>query len=216
MSDASTPTSTPASAPAAPTPGRRRRVWRFVRRALLIGFGVVVVLLIGVRLYLSDERLTGWVREELDARLTSPAELEGLSVALLDGIEIRGLRLGPPEGFKHDVLRVGLLRVRWSVGDLFLARVTLPEIALENVFAGLEENANGSGLDKVLGELLGPPGPEEPEPPPEPSEPFDPATFELPVPVELQTLRFEGLGAVIDQPELFLAAEGGPATSGAR
>jgi len=103
-------------APSAPAPGdpepsmsrpRRRSAARAVLAAVLrrlalagiAGVALVVLLLVAARLYFSDERLRQIALEEANARVPAKVTLAALELSLISGLELRGLRVGPPDGF---------------------------------------------------------------------------------------------------------------------
>lgn len=188
------------------TPHRGRRRW--VRRTVgLVGTTLAVLVIAGgaARLYLTDERLRRLAIAELVNRAEVPASIERLHVSILDGLEVVGLRIGPPQGFTLAPLVADRLALRWSFWDLLRLRVVVDEIAAEGLRVALEEGPRGRNVDVILARLTGPRPPAAPEPPLA-ATPAAPATkaadLSLPVRVEVRQVRLDGFAADVVQPGL--------------
>lgn len=195
------------SSPAAARPVARKRPlgWRILRG---IGFFVaglillVAVLLVAIRLYFSNERLRLLVVDEANARLPAKVELADIELSLISGIELRGLRLGPPAGFEKDVIAFDRVAVHWALWDLLDLAVIVDEVAIEGLSVCLEENEeHGRNLDRIIAALIPPAKEEEPELE-EPIEPFELTQPTLPVRIEVRSIVMKGTAVEVARPDL--------------
>ncbi len=188
------------------SPPRRRPVWRRVVRGLGIAVvaigGLAVILLIAVRLYFSDDRVRMLALDQARARVPAEVELAGLELSLVSGIELRGLRVGPPEGFERDVVAFDRVAVRWSLWDLLFLEVIIDEVAIEGLHLCVEENQeHGRNLDVIIA-ALAPPSEDDDEEEPDSEEPFELAQPSLPVRVEVREIVMKGTSVEVLRPDL--------------
>lgn len=117
---------------------RASRALRIAAKTLLALVCVPVGLLVGVAA--SPDWLIGaGLATGAHALLGTPEiGFDGFELDLLDGLDVSGLRIGPPEGFSRDVLRAERLELRYQPrallsGELRVTRLSLwrPSLALE-------------------------------------------------------------------------------------
>ena len=179
-------------------PPRRPHAWPVVRKILKMGgiaaaslLGLVVLTLVCVRLYFSDERLRGLAEQAARERLKTEVTIGHLEISLLSGLEIHDVRVSPPRGFTRDPIAFHRLAVHWSAVKLLRLHVVIPEIAFEGVRLALEENDQGQNLQTILAAVKGPSEP-QPEKPPEVTakKPLVVEQPSIPVRIEVQHLSF--------------------------
>src|SRR5690349_16822631 len=114
----------PAPLPQPPTskPGRARRWLRAIALGVSCLFGLAFAVLVGLRLYYSDARLTAMAQAWLSERSGGPVELRAIETSLTHGVEVRGLVIGALPGFRAETVRLGRLALHWSFWDLFRLR----------------------------------------------------------------------------------------------
>jgi hypothetical protein len=182
-----------------------------VRRTLGLAGTTITVLIVAAvvaRLYLTDERLRRLAVDELVSRADVPASIERLHVSILDGLEVGGLRVGPPQGFALAPIVADRLALHWSFWDLLRLRVVIDELAIEGLHVALEEGAHGRNLDVILARLTGPttasapPAVPAPPPPSPPAEPTKRAAFSLPLRIEVRRIAVEDFAADVVLPGL--------------
>lgn len=163
-------------APAAKPPKRKRRLFRWLRRGLL----ALLLLLVGLVAFVV------WLPlETLTHKLVLPKIRQtlgfddihagGVDFNLLEGLEIRDLRVGPPPGFKHDLMTLKTVRVKYDLTGITEGVIRIEEVLVESPAVFLEVVDGKSNVEALL-EML-PPS----EPPPE----------EEKGPLELPDLRVE-------------------------
>lgn len=164
------PESSAPERPAAPRPRKWRWAWRLLA-ALALAPVIALIAVVGVLAtlptWVSPERVRQEVVTAAHEALGVDVELASLDYHLGWGLELRGLRIGPPAGFTRDVLRLGGLDLRWTLpwradGAAVISRAALiePHVVIETL--------NGvRNLDRLV------PASDEPPPPePPPSEPL--------------------------------------------
>ncbi len=194
------PVSTPGEPETPSPPARPPRRRRWLRRLALIfgiGFGVVFLVSLGLRLYFHDDRLRQMLVDHLHERSGAEVRLDVLELSLTSGLELRGFAIGALPGFSEETVRFERFAFHWSFWDLLLLEVIIDELALERPHLTIEENATGQNL-AVLAARLSPPGPPEPEEPKEP-EPEDKQPLAQPsFPVRVVVGRLALVDAAVD------------------
>jgi hypothetical protein len=132
MAEAAVPSEAPDAH--APRPKRRRWLRRLVLSLILVPILLVasaVLLLFTLPYIVSDER----AREEITSRageaLHAKVEIDKLHYHPLTGIELSGVRIGPPEGFTRDVLRVDRIAIRYDLSGIWERTIDVQEISIE-------------------------------------------------------------------------------------
>jgi uncharacterized protein involved in outer membrane biogenesis len=150
------------AAPESPRPAVSRR-----RRRLLIAFGVVLALLVGVRAAL-PEVIRRVIESQASAALGRKVAVENVDLGLvmgraqIDGLAVGGPDLAAPIDPAHAVVRLARAGAQIAWLPLLTGKIHLREIALTSPSLRLERNADGSLAPLVLAK----PAP-EPEPEPE-------------------------------------------------
>jgi len=173
---ATPPPEEPGSEPAPPPEARRarrrarrRRAWRRVALASPLFLLVGLVLAIVELPYILPAEL---VRDEVVRAVTEATgadlEIRKLTYDPLTGLELEGVRLGPPEGFTEDVFTADRLRVRYSLAGALSRRVTVEAVKLDAPSFTLETRGGRTNVDALLEAVNRryPPGPPEPPGPP--------------------------------------------------
>ncbi|MHB8766236.1 MAG: DUF748 domain-containing protein [Deferrisomatales bacterium] len=127
--------------------------------------GLLVVL--GARLYLTQDRILGWVVPPLEERLNRRVRVAGAGGGLtglrLEGFEVRA------EGAGEPLLAAALLRVRWDPWALLTGKVQVDEVRLVGPQIRVVRRADGTlDVDDLLrpGPQAAPPAPGAPAEPP--------------------------------------------------
>ncbi len=136
---------------------------------ILVGLAAVVIVVVGAavlgaRLYLTKDRVLGWVVPPLEARLHRKVVVAdaggGLTGLYLDGLDVR------PEGAPEPLVAVDRLRVRWNLWALLAGRVEILEVRLVAPRIHVVRLADGRlDIDDLLapagaaGQAAEPPGP---------------------------------------------------------
>jgi len=155
--------------PPAPPAKRRRRGLRRLVLALALApvIAIIGLVLIIVTLprWITPERVRVEAIAAAKDFLHVDVDIAQVDYDLAWGIELRGIRIGPPAGFTRDVLQVEQIALRYALpwdGVVVIQKavVTRPHAVIETV----------NGVKNI--EALFPPG--EPKPKPEPAEPAAP------------------------------------------
>ncbi len=182
-----------------PSPRGRRRLAKLLRRVGIVvcaALALLVLAAVVLRWHYDDERLRQIVVESLHERTHGDVELASLELHLGSGLELHGMRIGPPPGFSKDVVRFDRFAFKWSLWDLLLLRAVVDELALEGLHLNIEENASGQNLARLAEGFAGTAGQHAaPEPKPEPSKEEKPQSAieqpSLPIKVELRRLTLK-------------------------
>lgn len=130
-----------------------RRVLRGLAWCFAGGALVVLIALVVARLYWNDARIKEQVAALASARLGVEVEITDFDLAFTSGVELHGLRVGPPTGFVHDVARIERMALHWRLAPLFALTLHLPEIAIDGLTVTLEETSAGRNVDALLAAL---------------------------------------------------------------
>ncbi|MBI4818842.1 MAG: hypothetical protein HY791_21405 [Deltaproteobacteria bacterium] len=161
----------------------------------IVVIGLLLTVLVGGLIFLpsiySPDRLRRRAERELTGMLGVPVGISGLEYDLLEGISIRGFRIGPPPQFSRDLFTAELVEVKWDLSELPSRRVTLSALRIEKPHFVLETRGDRTNLDIVLAAVAGPQRSESP-----PEAPGAPRTGPLsPVHAILQNVAVVDLGA---------------------
>src|SRR5262245_6574508 len=99
------------------------RRWRRALLAVAIGGPIGVIALLAASILLLPVIVTDDdVKQEAVSALTdalgTPVSIERLTYRPLSGMEISGLVIGPPPGFKRDVARIERIALRYDLSDI--------------------------------------------------------------------------------------------------
>lgn len=115
------------------------------------------------------------VRHELVSAITEnlgvKAEIQALTYGVFTGVELKGVRIGPPEGFERDLVRAERVALGYDLSGILSRRLVVEEVALEGAHLVLETRDGRRNLDAVLAYLQARASPAAPEPPPTPRAP---------------------------------------------
>lgn len=172
-----------------------RRVWKYFYRSVLALLFLTVGVLVGVRLYLNDARLTAIASEQLKKHVPFPVAFEGIELSLLNGIVLRGVDVGPPNAsYQRHVFTAKEMRVGYKLGPLLDKRLEIDTVCIVEPHATLEEKA-GKWNVVALGEAFGPASPEQK--PKDDSPPSD-----LPVAITLSRFCIDNLTLDVEGEQL--------------
>jgi autotransporter translocation and assembly factor TamB len=148
---------------------RRERWLRLLKRiGLGLGIFVLVLVLAVVLLTQTGPGRAFIVRVALpyvDAAIPGRIELRELARLAPSGVELRGVRVFDPRG--DEVLRLELLRVEISLGELVDGRIVIPEVELRQAAVDLRTIAEKRrGLVAAFVDPDAPKSPPSSEPPP--------------------------------------------------
>ncbi len=163
-------------------------MWRLLGLPILL----LVLAVLGVAalpILLTGERLRVGLESELSSRLGVQVEIRSLEYHPWSGLTLRGLRVGPPDGFREDLLRLDELRLAYDLSGLPLRRLRIDALALVRPSLTLEARAGRTNLDAVLAHLSAG-RPPEPEVPPAPIDRTGPL---LPLDLDVGGVRVEDL-----------------------
>ena len=167
---------------------------------------VLLVLLVGAALWLLGHLEAGPVKGRVHAlseeHLGVRADYDALSVSVLSGLHLEGLRIPTPAPFAErapTLLSIGALDVRWELASAWSERIVVPEIVLRDLEVVLVSDASGASSVGALLERLK----TEPPPPEEPAKPLSTALdlSALPRAISLGRLTVEGTSATLIQTE---------------
>lgn len=217
-------TGTPQDPPEAPSggggemstpPPRKRLRWRTVLLWTPLFLITALVLTIAELPYLLTPETvrTEGMRAITDA-LGVAATIDRVDYHPLTGIELFGVRIGPPEGFEADVFSAKRVALRYDLGNVLSEEVRITEVALDDPVVTFETRGGRTNVDAILAHLNArfPPG--------EPASPSAPGPL-VPVKILLDRLaigplRFhvvgDGPNAEIDQVWLEVSGRAGPET----
>jgi len=120
--------------------------------------------------------------------LASDAAVEDLDYHPLDGVEIAGFRIGPPPGFRRDVLVAERLSVHYDVTSAIFGDLVIDEVRLVRPRLVLEERDGVLNVVQLFSDLdEGPPAPEEPGTLPDRTSPL------LPMLIRARRVRIDDL-----------------------
>ena len=200
----------PAGGTPDPPASARTALWRFYRAVCRGGIALVASIVVGLlalRWYLSDERLRTLVVEQLTQRTGAQIRLESLRLELTSGLALRGFDMGPLPGFTGDTLAFERLAVGYSLWDLLHGQLTVDEIACTGCRVTLEEGTAGTNLDALLGSLTSP-APQTPPPaPPGKATPTVIANPALPLSIVIERLSLQRIRLEVRKPGLQLVLD---------
>lgn len=143
-------------------------------KIILVLFVVLAVLVLTSRYYLGAAIRTAVLT--VGPRLTGvEIQLDHLLMAPLQGkLELRGLVVGNPEGFKsQDAIKLGHILVEFEPGSLLKEKVEVTRVVIDQPVFTFEGALSGSNIKRILDNMGGggaeEPIQEEPLPEPEPS-----------------------------------------------
>ena len=119
--------------------GRRlKKTWKLLKRltkwCVIIGvalFVLVVVLLVGVRLYLTDARLTKLARDQLSSSLGEDVALKKVELRLRRGIRVEKLVIGKQDaGGPPPLLSLGKFVFGYQLSSVFPPKLTIGSIEI--------------------------------------------------------------------------------------
>ncbi|MFP2924890.1 hypothetical protein ACLESO_06675 [Pyxidicoccus sp. 3LG] len=144
----------------------RRRLARIIAGALLVPVALLALVLVAavVALHNLDHP---WLKQRIVSQVEAATGLQldyqTTRVAVLSGLRLEGLVVRTPAPFQAaapELLRVGSLEARWSLGSLLGETVRLEQVAVRDVALALvADDAGPTSLTALT-------GPEAPEPPP--------------------------------------------------
>jgi hypothetical protein len=119
-----------------------------LRRILLIVlgaiFGVAVLILIGVNMYVQSEGTQARIQQELSQRLGTSLSIKRISVTPWAGLKLSGITIPQSQpGVTADFLTAKTFRLRIRFSSLFAQRLVIKEISLINPDVVWAQNADG-------------------------------------------------------------------------
>ncbi|MSP62058.1 MAG: hypothetical protein EXR72_17340 [Myxococcales bacterium] len=146
---------------------------RRILRGLALWFALPLALLVGTLLILLAHLDAGPIRSWVLAAVRDGAGLsvdyDQASLSPFSGLRLRGLRIPSPppyEAVAPDLLRLGALDVRWSLGTLLGHRPEIEEISLDDLTVTVVVDDEGTNsLASLLAGLKPSPSPGPPPPP---------------------------------------------------
>ncbi len=104
-------------------------------RLFLIGigaiFGIAIILLLAVNLYVQSQATQARIQQELSQRLNTPLHIRQISVTPWGGLKLSGITIPQTEpGASGDFLEAKTFRLRIRFGSLFSQRLVIKEISL--------------------------------------------------------------------------------------
>lgn len=132
----------------------------------LLGLAAVVVLVVHFPLDAATHRFGLPYAREYTKH--AKIELGDMSFYLLDGLEIRDIRVGPPEGYTRDIFTAKRLLVRYDLTRLLAGELVVTDVLLDEPAVFLEVVDGKPNVVALLEKL---PKSETPETPP--SDPVD-------------------------------------------
>jgi hypothetical protein len=177
----------PAS-PDAPRPKKKRgffgKLGMFFLWAFLLGVvAMVAILLFAPINWITQNQVLPIARTMLDHDEITIGNIDG---SPLTGFEIREIRVGPPKGYREDIVNVGRVAFYYDLTDLLGRTLTLSSVEVEDPHVFLELRDGKPNVQALLDAL---PGSE-----PTPSEPLDLPEFT----VVLEKIRVSGVRAGFD------------------
>lgn len=192
-----------------PKPRWKRRVALGVLGPLLL----VTVLLTALWLapyVLTGERLKPKITAALTELLGLPVQIGNLWYSPLNGLEAKGLRLGPPEGFTEPLFTADRLALGYRIERVWPLEIEVEALKLERPVFKLETQAGKTNLQAMIAHLSDPQA-EDPEPsPPGPLLPLKIRVRALDIGPLRAELIGEGLQLKVDGVRLSLQGAIGP------
>lgn len=185
-----------------------RRLLKWTALGFLVFFALIVVGLIGARLYYTDARLTALVRSQLKQHVPLDVSLGLVELRLTKGIVISDLCVGPPTpAYKENVLCVKEVRVGYRLAPLLDKQIAVSEVALDTPVIALEQQ-NGKWnvlaiTDKFAGEPSSQPASAPASAPA--SEPSEPQP--IGVEIDLEQATIDELSAKVISPDIQAALD---------
>lgn len=125
-----------------------------MKRGLLIGGGVIIVIVIAVIAYMLSN-LDSIVKEAVETQgseiTQAKVTLNEVEISASDGMaRMAGLVIGNPEGFKSDyAFSLGGIKVKLDVGTVLEDKVIISEIAIDGPQIIYELGDSGNNLDAL-------------------------------------------------------------------
>lgn len=176
-----------------PAPRRRAHGWLWLLAAPFMTLASLLVLL-AVLPYLARP---SFLIHQLETRgshaLGVSVKLRELDYHPFTGLSLRGLHVGPPEGYSEPLLELEGLSLRYRLWPLLSGRFELVELVIDTPQVVLEEVEGRRNLDVLLARLGGDAPPPEPAPKPPRAGSLSPIDVVLER-VELRNLGFQMTG----------------------
>jgi type II secretion system protein N len=117
-------------------------------RLLWIGvgalFGLAIILLLAVNLYVQSQATQARIQQELSQRLNTPLRIQRISVTPWGGLKLSGITIPQTKpGASGDFLDAETFRLRIRFGSLFSQRLVIKEISLIRPNVVWMQNADG-------------------------------------------------------------------------
>ena len=171
------------------------------RALLLLTTGLVSLSLLGA-LFLRfaifhDERLRQLLLQKLHHRLSTPVELETLELSM-GRLLLKNIRVGPPPGYKEDLLFAEQLELRWSLWSLWNKVLHIEQLKLGDAKLSYEENDKGPNI----GHLFEPSSQEKDKPSPQNDglKEEEYPNFELPLGLRFDRMEIGDITIALHQP----------------
>ncbi len=180
---------------------KKRSLLGRVSKWLVLGFVafvlLVVLAVVGIRLYYTDARLTALVRAQLKKYVPLDVGIGLVELRLLHGIVIKDLRVGPPTSdYKENVLTLNEVRLGYRLWPLLDKKIAVDEVGLDVPTVVLEMQ-NGKWNVLAIADKFASDTPKE-EPATQPEE----DTGGIGVEINLSAATIEELSARIISPDI--------------
>jgi hypothetical protein len=175
-------------------------------------FLVLVVLAVAFLPHLvTGERIRTEAVSALTATLGVPVEIGKFEYDPTSQIEITDLVIGPPQGFKENILRIDRAVVRYELSGILDRRVAITEVSLNAPVIVLETQRGRTNIDALLANLASDAAPVEQAEPSEggPLLPIDIDLGALEIAPITVVLAGEGPNAKLEHARLSIAGQAG-------
>lgn len=168
MADAAEPAGAEAATPPSELPARPRRRW--LRRALILGVALSLILVVAVLTmpwWLSPARVKALIEAQVPAITGLELKIDKLDYHPLSGVRLDGVDLMPPPGFHERPLHIGAAVVSYRVLPLLWGEVQVEEFSLRDPVIVLETVGGRRNFDvllQIMNDKLGPSKETEPGP----------------------------------------------------
>lgn len=136
-----------------PAPAKRGGAGRIIKWIVIV---VLLVLVVGgLVVYLKlDEIVRSTVEKQSSASLNVPTQLQGASVSLFGGeVGLKDFKVGSPQGFVGDMLRLGGLDVGVKVSELRQDPLRISQITIKDPKLVIEMKGTDFNIKKFVDQL---------------------------------------------------------------